>query len=50
MGSEVLFGLVPPYPQVLYFSLVSTVAILASGFLTGMLKMRKRPNVKRSFR
>jgi phytol kinase len=38
MGSEVLSDLVPPYPQVLYFSLVSTIAILASGFLAGALK------------
>lgn len=38
MGSEVLFGLVPPYPQILYFSLISAIAILASGFLAGVLK------------
>jgi hypothetical protein len=38
MESEVLSGLVPPYPRVLYFALVSTIAILASGFLAGVLK------------
>jgi hypothetical protein len=34
----VLSGLVLPYPQILYFSLVSTIAILASGSLAGALK------------
>jgi len=38
MESEVISGLVPSYPQVIYFALVSAVAILASGFLAGALK------------
>jgi phytol kinase len=38
MENEVLSSLVPPYPQILFFALVSTLAILASGFLAGALK------------
>jgi len=35
---EMLLGLVPSYPQVLYVSLVSAIVILGSGSLAGALK------------
>jgi len=38
MRGDVLRGLIPSYPQILYFSLVSAIVILASGYLAGALK------------
>lgn len=38
MRGEVLGRLIPPYPQILYVSLVSAIVILGSGSLAGALK------------
>ena len=38
MIKDLILGLIPPYPQILYFVLVSVVAILISGILAGALK------------
>lgn len=38
MIKELSLGFIPPYPQVLYFVLVSAVAIFISGILAGALK------------
>jgi len=38
MIKESILGFIPPYPQILYFVLVSVVAIFVSGILAGALK------------
>jgi phytol kinase len=38
MIEDLILGFIPPFPQILYFCLVSAVAILVSGVLAGALK------------
>jgi len=38
MIKDLILGLIPPYPQILYCVLVSVVAIITSGILAGALK------------